>query len=66
MRPVQLPRAGYLTLAASCPAEIASGGELGAEMGAHHHLRRPVRLEAALRQVQQYVPVGLEIGIFRS
>jgi tail protein P2 I len=57
---------GYLTLAASCPAEIASGGELGAEMGAHHHLRRPARLEEALRQLQQYVPVGLEIGIFRS
>ncbi|HEY7430136.1 MAG TPA: phage tail protein [Streptosporangiaceae bacterium] len=57
---------GYLELAATCPAEIASGGELEAEMGAHHHLRRPVRLAAALRQLQQYVPVGLETGIFRS
>jgi hypothetical protein len=57
---------GYLALAAGCPAELAAGGEFEAEMGVHHHLRRPVRLRAALRQAQPYLPVGLEIGMFGS
>jgi hypothetical protein len=56
----------YLALAAGCPQEIAAGGEFDAEMGVHHHLRRPVRLRAALRQLEPYLPVGLEIGIFGS
>ena len=54
---------GYLELAASCPVEIAEGGEGGAEMGVHHHLRRPLRVHAAEQLLAPYVPVGLEIGL---
>jgi len=56
----------YLALADSCPAAIREGGEGDAEMGVHHHLRRPLRLQAASRLLQPYLPVGLEIGIFGS
>jgi hypothetical protein len=54
---------GYLELAASCPVEIAEGGEGGAEMGVHHHLQRPLRVHAAEQLLAPYVPVGLEIGL---
>ena len=53
----------YLALAGGCPPEIAAGGEGGAEMGVHHHLRRPLRAEAARRLAAPYVPVGLEAGL---
>lgn len=53
----------YLTLDPGCPAEIAEGGEGGAEMGVHHHLGRPVRVRAAARLLDAYVPVGLELGV---
>ncbi|WP_405649659.1 phage tail protein [Streptomyces sp. NBC_01386] len=56
----------YLALAPICPVAIAQGGEYGAEMGVHHHLRRPLRWEAARRHLAAYVPVGLEIGIIGS
>lgn len=56
----------YLGLADGCPASIAAGGEGESEMGVHHHLRRPLRLGAARRLLATYVPVGLEIGLFRS
>jgi hypothetical protein len=35
-------------------------------MGVHHHVRRPLRLAAALQQVESYVPAGIEIGISGS
>ena len=53
----------YLALAPSCPAEIAEGGEGGAEMGVHHHLGRPLRVRATARLLAPYVPVGLELGV---
>lgn len=56
----------YLALARGCPAAIAKGGEGGAEMGVHHHLRRPLRVHAARQHLATYLPVGLEIGIFGS
>ncbi|MFJ2865885.1 phage tail protein [Kitasatospora sp. NPDC087314] len=56
----------YLALAPTCPSAIAQGGEHGAEMGVHHHLRRPLRREAARRHLAAYVPAGLEIGIIGS
>ena len=54
----------YAALAATCPAAIRTGGEDGAEMGVHHHLRRPLRVEAAARALAPYVPVQLQLGIF--
>jgi hypothetical protein len=56
----------YLVLAASCSPRISEGGEGDAEMGVHHHLRRPSRLRAAQRQLTPYLPVGVELGIFGS
>ena len=56
----------YLALAPGCPAEIAEGGEDGAEMGVHHHLGRPVRVRAAARLLDPFLPVGPELGIRSS
>lgn len=54
----------YLALAASCSPLIATGGEGEAEMGVHHHLKRPLRIRAAQRQLEPYLPVGIELGVF--
>lgn len=56
----------YPALAPSTPSAIRRGGEAGAEMGVHHHLRRPLRTDAARRLVEPYVPTGMHIGIFGS
>lgn len=56
----------YLTLASSCPPEIATGGERESEMGVHHHLFRPLRVRAAGRQLAPYLPVGAHLGMFGS
>ena len=56
----------YLALADYCPQAIREGGEGDAEMGVHHHLRRPPRVRAARRQLDSYLPVGLEIAILGS
>jgi hypothetical protein len=56
----------YPALAPSTPSAIRRGGEGGAEMGVHHHLRRPLRMDAARRLVEPYVPAGMQIGIFGS
>lgn len=53
----------YLDLGTNTPPALARGGEFGAEMGVHHHLHRPVRLDAARRIVAPYLPAGLEIGM---
>lgn len=54
----------YPALDASCSPLIAEGGEDEAEMGVHHHLRRPLRLRAAERQLDPYLPVGSQLGLF--
>ncbi|MDO8144906.1 phage tail protein [Isoptericola sp. 178] len=56
----------YPALSATAPVAIRRGGEGGAEMGVHHHLRRPLRTDAARRLVEPYVPAGMQIGIFGS
>ncbi len=56
----------YAALAPSAPASIRRGGEDGAEMGVHHHLHRPGRIDAARRLVAPYVPAGLQIAMFGS
>jgi hypothetical protein len=56
----------YLALAPGCPEAIRTGGEHAAEMGVHHHLRRPLRLSAAERGLEPYVPVHLDLGICGS
>ncbi|MER5811185.1 phage tail protein [Streptomyces sp. NPDC002033] len=52
----------YLALARDCPEGIRTGGENGAEMGVHHHLRRPLRIAAAARALAPYLPVQIEFG----
>ena len=54
----------YPALDASCSPLIAEGGEDESEMGVHHHLRRPLRLRAAERQLDPYLPVGSQLGLF--
>ncbi|MGV8965787.1 MAG: hypothetical protein ACOH2F_05865 [Cellulomonas sp.] len=56
----------FLALAGTCPVEIRTGAEDGAEMGVHVHLQRPGRLRASARLLAGYVPVGLEIGMVRD
>ena len=56
----------YPSLSPAAPASLRRGGEDGAEMGVHHHLRRPPRLDAARRLVEPYVPAGMQIGLFGS
>ncbi|WP_418276922.1 phage tail protein [Isoptericola jiangsuensis] len=56
----------YAALAPSSPLAIRRGGEGGAEMGVHHHLRRPLRTDAARRLVEPYVPAGMQIRILGS
>ena len=55
---------GYCKLLASTDATIRRGAHDGGEMGAFHFLLAPLR-EANLRiRLQEYMPVGLEYGIF--
>jgi phage tail P2-like protein len=56
----------YPALADFCPTSIRRGGEDGAEMGVHHHLRRPLRVEAAQKMLAPYEPVQLQIAILGS
>ncbi|KUG57442.1 hypothetical protein AVL62_13540 [Serinicoccus chungangensis] len=56
----------FASLAPGAAEVLRRGGELGAEMGVHHHLRRPVRLDAARRLVEPYLPAGMQIGLFGS
>ena len=56
----------YPALAPSTATAIRTGGEFGAEMGVHFHLRRPLRMDAARRLVAPYVPAGMQIGMFGS
>jgi hypothetical protein len=55
---------GYAQLSPQCPPEISTGAESGAEMGALHDLLQAQR-EANLRALlDEYLPSGLEAGIF--
>jgi hypothetical protein len=54
----------YPALDAACSPLIAAGGEGESEMGVHHHLRRPLRVGAAGRQLDPYLPVGSQLGLF--
>jgi hypothetical protein len=55
---------GYAKLAPSSDDAIRRGADDGGEMGAFHFLLAPLR-ETDLRvRMQEYLPVGLEFGIF--
>jgi hypothetical protein len=62
----QYGRPGYAQLHETCPTEIAVGAEDGAEMGAFSQLKNPQR-EANLRlRLDEYLPVGLEVGLIHE
>lgn len=53
----------YAQLSRTCPDEIRTGAEDGAEMGAFAHLRQPQR-ETNLRiRLEEYLPFGLRAGV---
>lgn len=55
---------GYVKLFAATPDAVRRGADDGGEMGAFHFLLAPLR-ETDLRvRLQEYIPVGLEYGIF--
>jgi hypothetical protein len=57
---------GYAQLHDTCPVGIATGAEDGAEMGAFCQQKNPQR-EANLRlRLDEYLPVGLEVGLIHQ
>ena len=54
---------GYLKLLACTDNSIRRGAEDGGEMGAFHYLLAPLRESDLLIRLQEYLPVGLEVGL---
>ncbi len=55
---------GYARLSRECPRTISAGAESGSEMGAYHNLfqlQREVNLQGV---IDEYLPYGLEAGLF--
>jgi hypothetical protein len=55
---------GFAQLARSTAAEIAQGGEDGTEMGAFRFLAQPARQSNLRNLLPDYLPYGLEYGLF--
>ena len=55
---------GYAQLSQQCAPEIASGAENESEMGAFQHLLQPQRVANLKASLDEYLPIGLEAGIF--
>ena len=55
---------GYCQLAGRHPEEIFRGAEDGSEMGAFSFLRQPQRLARLEARLVEYLPLGLESGVF--
>jgi len=55
---------GYSQLGASCADEIRRGGEDGDEMGVWRFLHQPQRLANLANLLPDYMPFGLEAGLF--
>lgn len=54
----------YAQLSLACAVEIATGAEDGAEMGAYASLQQPQRAANLRAVLEEYLPFGLEAGIF--
>lgn len=54
---------GFAQLHQAGPAEIATGAEDGAEMGAFCHLKQPQRAANLRQRLDEYLPFGLEAGL---
>lgn len=55
---------GYGQLSRATPEAIRAGAEDGSEMGAFRHLQQPRREANLRRTLAEYLPFGLEAGIF--
>lgn len=55
---------GYAQLTRACNAEIRTGAEDGSEMGAFSFLHQPQRESNLLAALEEYLPFGLEAGLF--
>lgn len=55
---------GYAQLGAGCAEEIRTGAEEGLEMGVFQHLRQPLRESILRANLDEYLRLGLEAGIF--
>lgn len=55
---------GYAQLSQHCAQEICAGADDGSEMGAFHLLHQPQRRAYLHLNLEEYVPSGLDIGIF--
>jgi hypothetical protein len=54
----------YGQLSVNCPAQITTGADNGAEMGAFNFLQQPQRLANLQIALNEYLPLGLEAGTF--
>jgi hypothetical protein len=54
---------GYLKLIASTDDRIRRGADDGGEMGAFHFLLAPLRETDLVARLQEYTPVGLDVGL---
>lgn len=57
-------RPAYMQLSASCPAAITTGAEDSGEMGAFHLVQQAQRFANLHNALEEYLPVGLEAGVF--
>jgi hypothetical protein len=55
---------GYCKLFPSTPDTVRRGADDGGEMGAFHFLNAPMRETDLLTRMREYLPAGLEFGIF--
>ena len=54
----------FAQLNRNCATEIRSGAEDGAEMGAFQQLRQPQREANLHAALEEYLPFGLQAGLF--
>ncbi|MCX6317009.1 MAG: hypothetical protein NTW29_06945 [Bacteroidetes bacterium] len=54
----------FAQLSHTCPAEISAGADNGAEMGAYYFLMQPQRIANLRIALDEYLPLGMEAGVF--
>jgi hypothetical protein len=54
----------YAQLGLQCPVEIQTGASNGSEMGVFQHLHQPQRRAELYLALEDYLPFGLEAGVF--
>lgn len=54
----------YGQLAITCPPELTLGADDEGEMGAFHFLQQAQRVKSLRASLDEYLPFGLEVGIF--